>query len=109
MEPALNVKETDDHYEIELAAPGFAKKDFEVTLEDGHLNISAEKEQEEEQKEEKFTRREFRYSSFHRSLQLPDNTKDGDIKAKYNDGILSFELAKKEVNKKLPAQKVQID
>lgn len=109
MEPALNVKETDDNYEIELAAPGFAKNDFEVTIEDGHLNISAEKEHREEEKVEKFTRREFSYSSFQRSLQLPDNIKDGDIKAKYHDGILSFRLAKKKETKKLPPQKVQID
>jgi len=109
MEPAVNVKETDEHFEIEFAAPGFAKEDFEVTLEDGHLNVTAQKEHKEEEKEEKFTRREFSYSSLHRSLQLPDNIKDGDIKAKYNEGILRFRLAKKEGTKKLPAQKVRID
>lgn len=109
MEPALNVKETDENYKIELAAPGFSKKDFEVTVEDGLLNISAQKEHKEEEKGEKFARREFSYSSFQRSLQLPENIKDGDIKAKYNDGILSFTLAKKEADKKLPVKKVQID
>jgi HSP20 family protein len=107
-EPALNIKETDDNFEIELAAPGFAKKDFEVTIEDGCLNIKAEKEHSDEEKEENFTRREFSYSSFQRSLQLPDTVKDEDIKAKYNDGILSFKLTKKEEAKKLPPKKVEI-
>lgn len=108
MEPALNIKETDDNFEIELAAPGFAKKDFEVTIEDGCLNITAEKEHSDEEKEENFTRREFSYTSFQRSLQLPDSVKEEDIKAKYNDGILSFKLTKKEEAKKLPPKKVEI-
>ncbi len=108
MEPALNIKETDDNFEIELAAPGFAKKDFEVTIENGCLNITAEKEHSDEEKEENFTRREFSYTSFQRSLQLPDSVKEEDIKAKYNDGILSFKLTKKEEAKKMPPKKVEI-
>lgn len=108
MEPALNIKETDDNFEIELAAPGFAKKDFEVTIENGCINITAEKEHSDEEKEENFTRREFSYTSFQRSLQLPDSVKEEDIKAKYNDGILSFKLTKKEEAKKMPPKKVEI-
>ncbi len=107
-EPALNIKETDDHYEIELAAPGFAKKDFEVTIEDGCLNIKAEKSTSEEEKKEDYTRREFSYNSFERSLQLPENVKEEELKAKYNDGILSFNLVKKEPVKKLKPKKVEI-
>ncbi|MGB5555563.1 MAG: Hsp20/alpha crystallin family protein [Flavobacteriaceae bacterium] len=107
-EPALNIKETDDNFEIELAAPGFAKKDFEVTIEDGCLNITAEKESSKEDKDDNYTRREFSYNSFQRSLQLPESIKQEEIKAKYNDGILSFKLAKKEEAKKLPPKKVQI-
>ncbi len=95
-EPALNIKETDDNFEIELAAPGFGKKDFKITIDDGCLNISAEKSSEEEEKEENYTRREFSYNSFERSLQLPKSAKEEEIKAKYNDGILTFKLAKKE-------------
>ena len=107
-EPALNIKETDDNYEIELAAPGFAKKDFEVTIEDGCLNIKAEKSTSEEEKKEDYTRREFSYNSFERSLQLPENVKEEELKAKYNDGILSFKLVKKEPVKKLKPKKVEI-
>lgn len=107
-EPALNIKETDNNFEIELAAPGFSKKDFEVTIEDGCLNIKAEKSTSDEEVEENYTRREFSYNAFERSLQLPESVKQEAIKAKYNDGILSFNLAKKEEAKKLPPKKVQI-
>ena len=107
-EPALNIKETDSHFEIELAAPGFEKKDFEVTIDDGCLNIKAEKSESEEESEDNYTRREFSYQSFERSLQLPETVKQEAIKAAYKDGILSFNLAKKEEAKKLPPKKVQI-
>tara|TARA_R110000868_G_scaffold126481_1_gene333548 strand:- start:2895 stop:3359 length:465 start_codon:yes stop_codon:yes gene_type:complete len=107
-EPALNIKETDNNFEIELAAPGFAKKDFEVTIDDGCLNIKAEKTESDEEKDENFTRREFSYQSFERSLQLPETVKQEAIKAAYKDGILSFNLTKKEEAKKLPPKKVQI-
>ena len=107
-EPALNIKETDDNFEIELAAPGFAKKDFEVTIEDGCLNIKAEKQASEEEIEDNYTRKEFSYNAFERSLQLPDSVKQEAIEAKYNDGILSFNLTKKEEAKKIPPKKVKI-
>lgn len=107
-EPALNIKETEDHFEIELAAPGFAKKDFEVTIDNGYLNISAEKSKEKEEKEEEFTRREFSYNAFERSLLLPENIKEEDLEAKYVDGILKFSLLKKEVEKKQEPKKVEI-
>ena len=107
-EPALNIKEMDDHFDIELAAPGFAKKNFNVTIDDGCLNILAKKSSEEEEKEENYTRREFSYNSFERSLQLPESVKEEEIKAKYTDGILRFKLAKKEEAKKLPPKVIEI-
>lgn len=107
-EPALNIKETDDNFEIELAAPGFSKKDFEITIDDGCLNISAEKSTSEEEKEENYTRREFSYNAFERSLQLPDSVREEAIKAKYNDGILSFNLTKKEEAKKRPPKVIEV-
>lgn len=107
-QPALNIKETDDNFEIELSAPGFGKKDFNVTIEDGFLNITAEKENSEEERNDNYTRREFSYNSFERSLQLPESVKEEEIKAKYNDGILSFKLAKKEEAKKRPPKVIQV-
>jgi HSP20 family protein len=94
-EPALNVKETENAFEVELAAPGFTKKDFKVNIDDGCLNILAEKTDSKEEKDENYTRKEFNYNSFEKSLQLPDSVKDEDIKAKYKDGILSFNLSKR--------------
>lgn len=108
MEPALNIKETDDHFEIELAAPGFTKKDFNITIEDGMLNITAEKEMSKEEKEEDYTRREFNYTSFERSLLLPETVKEEEIKAKYADGILKFNLLKKEEAKKRPPKVIEV-
>lgn len=108
MEPALNIRETDDNFEIELAAPGFGKKDFNVTIDDGCLNISAEKSSKVEEKEENYTRREFSYNSFERSLKIPESVKEEEIKAKYKDGILSFKLTKKEEAKKRPPKVIEI-
>lgn len=108
VEPALNIKETDDHFEIELAAPGFSKKDFNVTIEDGCLNVSAEKKETSEEKEDEYTRREFNYSAFERSLMLPESVKEEEIKAKYNDGILSFRVMKKEEAKKRPPKVIEV-
>jgi HSP20 family protein len=107
-EPALNIKEKNNKFEIELAAPGFSKKDFEVTIDNGCLNISAEKSESKKEKDENYTRQEFSYNSFTRSLLLPENVKEEDIKASYHDGILSFDLAKKEETKKLKPKKIAI-
>lgn len=107
-EPALNIKETKDAFEIELAAPGYNKKDFEVTIDDGCLNISAKKEASKEEKDENYTRKEFSYSSFERSLQLPDSISDEKIKATYMDGILKFSLAKKAEAKKQKPKVIEI-
>ena len=107
-EPALNIVETDDNFEIELAAPGFAKKDFEVTIADGCLNISAEKSTSKKEEDKNYTRKEFSYNSIERSLQLPDSIKEEAIKARYHDGILSFNLAKKEEAKKQKPKVIEI-
>lgn len=107
-EPALNIMEKEDHFEIELAAPGFAKKDFEITIDQGYLNISAKKEVTKEEKDEDYTRKEFSYNAFERSLLLPENVKEEEIKAKYNDGILSFKLEKKEVVLKAKPKVIEI-
>lgn len=107
-EPAMNIKETEDNFEIELAAPGFDKKDFEITLDNGYLNVSAEKSISKEEKEESYTRKEFDFNSFERSLKLPESVKEEEIKAKYDNGILNFKLSKKEEAKKRRPKVVEI-
>ncbi len=91
-----------------MAAPGFAKKDFEVTICYGCLNISGEKSDSKEEKDEEYTRKEFSYNSFDKRLQLPDSVKEKDVKAKYKDGVLSFNLLKKEESKNHKPKKVEI-
>lgn len=94
--PAMNVVEHENDFEIELASPGFEKEDFEITLNDNVLDVSAEKKEEIEGKEELYTRKEFNYRSFRRSVQLPksiDGTKD--VKASYENGILKLHLSKR--------------
>ena len=93
--PAANVRETDKSFEVEIAAPGFTKKDFNLAVENNCIIVSAEKKEENEQKEDNYTRREFGYQSFSRSFNLPANTSEEDINAHYEDGILKLSIAKK--------------
>ena len=108
--PAVNVKETDDEYTLEVAAPGMKKDDFKINLENNQLTISSELKKEKENKEEDiFTRREFSYQSFLRSFSIPENVVEGEkITAKYSDGILTVKLPKREEVKPKPAREIKI-
>lgn len=107
--PAMNVKEHEKEFEIEFAAPGFSKKDFEVTINDNMLNVCGEKKKETEEKQEDYTRKEFSYNSFRRSLQLPKTVNaDQDVKATYKDGILKLNLQKKAEAKAKPKQVIEV-
>lgn len=107
--PAMNVIEHDDDFEIELAAPGFSKDNFEVTLDSDGLHICAEKSKEEEEKEEGYLRKEFSYNSFKRTLRLPDSVNlEKDVKAAYKKGILKLNLLKKEEAKVLPKKVIEV-
>jgi len=101
--PAVNVQENDKNFEISMAAPGLARKDFNVSVENGILTISSEKKEEKETKEKDFKRQEYSYTSFSRSFSLPDSVKEDDVNAKYEDGVLKVTLGKKA----LPAQKAK--
>ena len=96
--PAVNVKEKEGGFEIEMSAPGLKKEDFNVELTNSVLTISCEKKEEDETKDEdeKYTRREFSYQSFSRSFNLPDTVDYEKIDAKYEDGILTLSVPKKE-------------
>ena len=95
--PAVNVKETDNTFELEVAVPGMKKDDFVLEVKDGMLIISAETKTEKEEKEENFTRKEFNFSSFSRSFWLPEYVKANDIKANYKEGMLIITLPKEKV------------
>jgi len=101
--PAVNVKESDKGFEIEVAAPGLTKKDFNITVENRVLTISSEKEEEKEMNEKEYTRREFSYTSFSRSFTLPENVSEENVNAAYEDGVLKLQINKKA----LPKEKVK--
>lgn len=106
--PAVNVKETEQDFQLELAAPGLRKEDFKVEINEGTLSVSAERKVEEETKQDGYTRREFHYGSFTRRFALPDTADERQISAKYNDGILTLVLPKKEEAKPQPARLIEI-
>ncbi len=106
--PAVNVKENDKTYEIEVAAPGRSKKDFKISAENGVLTISSEQKEEKEEKRDEYTRKEFSYSSFTRSFTLPENANEDDIKANYADGILKLEVAKKIVSQPKTKKAIEV-
>lgn len=107
--PAVNVKETDDDYFIEVAAPGMSKKDFNVNFQNNVLTISSEKKDEKEEKDDSYTRKEFSYQSFQRSFTVPGNDVDSDkISASYENGILKIKLPKREEVKPKPAREIKI-
>ena len=106
--PSVNVKETDDAHILELAAPGLEKEDFKVNIDKQVLTISVEKEDSSEDKTEKFTRKEFSFSSFKRTFHLPETINTSEIVAEYKSGILSVTLPKKEEAKETPARTIDI-
>jgi len=107
--PAVNIKETDDSFELEVAAPGMKKDDFKVEVDNNMLTISSEKEVQNEEKENSYTRKEFSYQSFYRSFNLPENKVDGNkITAKYTDGILHLMLPKREEAKIQPTKMIKV-
>jgi len=107
--PAMNVKELKDYYLVELAAPGLTKKDFEITIDNGYLKIFVEKSSEMDDELDNYTRREFSYNSFERSLLLPENIIEEEVRAKYENGVLKFKLNKKETPKEIPTKKIKIE
>lgn len=94
--PAVNVVENDSSYELTLAAPGMDKKDFKIDLEGNVMTISSEKEENKDEKNEKYSRKEYSYSSFCRSFTLPTLVTKDKIDAKYENGILKVKLPKNE-------------
>ena len=94
--PAINVKETDKGYTVELAAPGMTKEDFNVSISDGDIVIAMEKKNDtkDENKEKKYIRREFSYSKYEQRLALPDNVEKQNITAQMTDGVLCIDIPK---------------
>ncbi len=107
--PAVNVRETDDDFILEVAAPGMGKKDFKINYQNNLLTISSEKEEKTEDRNDGYSRKEFSYTSFQRSFTVPGNEVDSDkISATYADGILNVKIPKREEVKPKPAREIKI-
>ena len=106
--PAVNISERKDDYLVSLAAPGLKKEDFKIDMEGNMLTISSEKEETKEDKNKKFTRKEYSYSSFSRSFSVPEDIKQDKIEAKYEDGVLNISLPRKEEVKKNGTKKIAV-
>lgn len=92
--PAVNIIESPKEFRVELAVPGFERKDFTIEMDEQMLNISAEKPMEKHTEEETFTRKEYSFDSFSRSFRMPENTGEEKIDAKYENGILKITIPK---------------
>ena len=106
--PAVNIIETKEEFKISLAVPGMKKDDFKIDVEGDMLTISAETKEEKEEKDKKFTRKEFSFSSFTRSFTIPVGIKTDKIDAHYVDGVLMLMLPKTEDIKKLEAKHIAV-
>jgi len=103
--PSVNITENNNSYNVALAAPGLKKEDFKIDVDGNMLTISSEKEERKEEKDEKYTRKEYSYSSFSRSFTLPEDVKEESIEASYENGVLNLKLPRKENGKKTAASK----
>lgn len=107
--PAVNITEHPNEYLLSLAAPGMKKEDFKIDVDGNILTISSEKEENKEDKNKKFTRKEYSYSSFSRCFSLPEEIKQEKINAKYEDGVLKISLPRKEESKKPAIKKIAVN
>ena len=106
--PAVNVKELEKEFEIEMAAPGLKKKDFHIEVDKGVMTIFTEKKTEKEEKDDVYTRKEFNYTSFTRSFNLPENINPDKIEALYEDGILRIMISKKVLTPVKPLKTIAV-
>ena|SRR5690606_28204763 len=106
--PRVNIKEKEDGFGVEIAAPGMKKEDFHVQLDNDMLTVSSEVSKDQEEEKENYTRKEFSYHAFRRSFYLPNTVETENINAKYQDGVLSLWIPKKEEARKKPSRMISI-
>ena len=106
--PAANIKQEEDRFIIDLAAPGLQKDDFSINLENDLMTISAEKKVENEEKQPRFTRKEFQYHQFSRSFTLPESVNLEGISASYEQGVLSIVLPKNKEATIEPVRQIKV-
>jgi HSP20 family protein len=106
--PAVNIREDEKRFTLELAVPGMDKKDLKIDINEDVITIASEHKEEKEENNDDFKRREFSYSSFCRSFYLPDNVNKEKIDASYKDGILTVVLPKQEEEKTKLTRQIKI-
>lgn len=109
--PAINVKESEKEYTVELAAPGLKKEDFNVNIDkDGnlHIHMESKNEKKDEDKKSHYLRREFSYSKYEQTLLLPDDVDKEKIEAKVNDGVLTVNLPKVEKQPEKAMKQIEV-
>lgn len=106
--PAVNIVESKDDFKLSFAVPGMKKDDFHINVEGNVLTVSSEKEESKEYGENRHTRREYNYTSFTRSFNLPEDVKVDYIEAAYTDGILRLTLPKKEEAKRVSTKSITV-
>jgi HSP20 family protein len=107
--PAVNIKENVNEFTVEVAAPGMEKEDFKINVNNNILTISSEKTVENEENNDKYTRKEYSYQSFERSFNLPKNiVESNQISASYKNGELKITIPKKEEAKPTPPKLIEV-
>ena len=106
--PAVNIREDEKNYSIELAVPGMDKKDLKIDVNADVLSVSSESQHENEEKKDGYRRKEFSYTSFVRNFYIPENVDRDKIEASYKDGILSVSLPKQEEEKSKLIRQINI-
>ena len=107
--PAVNIKENENEFLVDVAVPGMEKEDFKIDLDNDILTISSEKTINNENSDEKYTRKEYSYLSFKRSFTLPKDVVDNDnISATYKNGELKITIPKLEEAKPKPVKLIEV-
>jgi HSP20 family protein len=106
--PAVNIREDEKSYVVDLAIPGIDKKDLKIDMNEDVLTISSEMKNESEESRDGYKRKEFNYSTFCRTFYIPENVNREEIEANYKDGILSVALPKQEDGKNKITRKIEI-
>lgn len=106
--PKVNIKESDNHFQLEVAAPGLEKSDFNIKLDQDLLTISSEKKEEALKDDHRYSKKEFSFQAFRRVFTLPEQVETDQIEASYHNGVLVVTIPKKEEAKPQPPKSIQI-
>jgi HSP20 family protein len=106
--PKVNISESEDSYQLELAVPGMAKEEFKIKLDQEVLSVSSEKKEEATKDNKAYRRQEFSYQAFERRFNLPEDVDSEKITANYVNGVLSITIPKKEEAKPQPPKAIEI-